>query len=60
LRVKRLFKPKGLIPQLTYGAFWDASSDGKEFIFPVSTSAKGTAPTARFTVIFNWPSLLKK
>jgi dipeptidyl aminopeptidase/acylaminoacyl peptidase len=57
---KPLFKPKGLVPQ-PYDYFnWDASSDGKKFIFAVSTSGNAAAPPPRFTVVLNWTSLLKK
>ena len=55
---KPLFKPKGFGTQ-DVAANWDASSDGKKFIFPLSQSATATAPT-KFTVVLNWPSLLKK
>jgi eukaryotic-like serine/threonine-protein kinase len=58
-----LFKPKGLVPQPDYGVFWDASADGKKFIFAVSQSpdaAAAPAPPARFTVVLNWTSLLRK
>ena len=58
---KPLFKPKGLVAQ---GADdysnWDASSDGKKFIFAVSPSESGAAPPIKFTVVLNWPSLLKR
>lgn len=57
---KPLFKPKGLAPQNTDYYSWDASSDGKKFIFAVSPSASGAAPPPKFTVVLNWPSLLKK
>jgi hypothetical protein len=57
---KSLFKPKG--PTLHPGEsfYWDASSDGKKFIFPVLSSAGGVARPPRFTMVLNWPSLLKK
>jgi len=55
-----LFTPKGLAPPTSIFFFWDASSDGKKFIFPISTSANGPPPPPRFTVVLNWPSLLKK
>jgi len=57
---KPLFKPQGLAPQPSYFFDWDASSDGKKFIFAVLQSASGAAPPARFTVVLNWPALLKK
>jgi eukaryotic-like serine/threonine-protein kinase len=57
---KPLFKPKGIAPQSNGTFYWDASSDGKKFIFPVLPSASGAAPPSRFTVVLNWPSLLKK
>jgi len=57
---KALFKPEGLAPQPAEYVYWDASSDGKKFIFAVSPSANAAAPPARFTVVLNWPSLLKK
>jgi Tol biopolymer transport system component len=56
-----LFKPKGFGQLRAQGFFyWDASPDGKKFIFPVSLSGNGAAPPTRFTVVLNWPSLLKK
>ena len=54
---KLLFKPKGLVPQPSEYVIWDASSDGKKFIFGVSTSGNAPAPPPRFTVVLNWPSL---
>ena len=57
---KPLFKPKGLAPQQSAYVDWDASSDGRKFIFAVPTSVSGTVPPPRFTVVLNWPSLLKK
>jgi len=57
---KPLFKPKGYSPLHTDYVDWDASSDGKKFIFPVSSSASEAAPATRFTVVLNWPSLMKK
>ncbi len=57
---KPLFKPKGVAPQNAAYFFWDASADGKKFIFPVSLSANAAAPAPPFTVVLNWPSLLKK
>jgi eukaryotic-like serine/threonine-protein kinase len=60
---KPLFKPKGLIPQPPTNDYWDASADGKEFVFAISqstNSAGATAPPAKFTVVLNWTSLLKK
>ena len=56
---KPLFKPKGLAPQPSQYFNWDASSDGKKFIFAVPQSANAGSPT-KFTVVLNWPSLLKK
>jgi eukaryotic-like serine/threonine-protein kinase len=56
---KPLFKPKALVPQPTEYFFWDASSDGQKFVFPASASASEATPP-RFTVVLNWPSLLKK
>jgi len=58
---KPLFKPKGF-RTISGGiaADWDVSSDGNKFIFAVPPSAGGTAPPTRFTVVLNWPSLLKK
>jgi hypothetical protein len=40
-------------------AYWDVSSDGEKFIFPLSQSATEAAPT-KFTFVLNWTSLLKK
>jgi eukaryotic-like serine/threonine-protein kinase len=57
---KPLFKPKGIVPQAEQAAYWDASSDGKKFVFSASPSASVAAPPPRFTVVLNWPSLLKK
>jgi eukaryotic-like serine/threonine-protein kinase len=57
---KPLFKPKGLLAQSAAYFYWDASPDGKKFIFPVSSSASGVAQPIHFTVVLNWPSLLKK
>jgi eukaryotic-like serine/threonine-protein kinase len=58
---KPLFTPKGLVPQSTAYFYWDASSDGKKFIFPVlSAFASAAAPPTKFTVVLNWTSLLKK
>ena len=53
-----LFKPKGLVSQPP--DYFDASSDGKKFIFAVSPSESVAAPPAKFTVVLNWTSLLKK
>jgi Tol biopolymer transport system component len=59
---KPLFKPKGFSLTTTGVtiANWDASSDGKKFIFPVTQSANTPGPATKFTVVLNWPSLLKK
>jgi Tol biopolymer transport system component len=57
---KALFKPKGLAPQTAEYFYWDASSDGKKFVFAVSPSASGVVPPARFTVVLNWQAALKK
>ena len=60
---KPLFKPKGAVWQPGQPANyveWDASSDGKKFIFAVPQSSNAPAPPPRFTVVLNWPSLLKK
>ena len=56
---KPLFKPKGLLAQSAAYFYWDASSDGKKFIFPVLSSTSGASPLTRFTVVLNWTSLLK-
>ena len=56
---KPMFKPKGFSPQ-AISAYWDVTSDGKKFIFPVSRSANAPHRLIRFTVVLNWPSLLKK
>jgi len=56
---KPIFKPKGFSPQ-AISAYWDVTSDGKKFIFPVSQSANAPHQLIRFTVVLNWPSLLKK
>jgi hypothetical protein len=57
---KPLFKPKGLAPHPNGLFYWDASSDGQKFIFPVLQSANASAPPTRFTVVLNWPSLLNR
>ena len=57
---KPLFKAKGFRTYLDNAALWDASSDGKKFIFPISQFASGIASPTRFTVVLNWPSLMKK
>jgi eukaryotic-like serine/threonine-protein kinase len=59
---KPLFKPKGfsLTTTTVTVANWDASSDGKKFIFPVAQSANTPGPPTKFTVVLNWTSLLKK
>ncbi|HXX71374.1 MAG TPA: protein kinase [Candidatus Acidoferrum sp.] len=57
---KPLFKPKGLGPEPADIFFWDASSDGSKFVFSASSSTSASAPLPRFTVVLNWPSLLKK
>jgi len=60
---KPLFKMKGFAvatDAVAAWAFWDVSSDGKKFIFPMATSANAAPQTTRFTVVLNWPSLLKK
>ena len=57
---KPLFKLKAFRTYADTAAYWDASSDGNKFIFAVSPSESGAAPPPRFTVVLNWPSLLKK
>jgi len=57
---KALFKPKGLTSQRGPLVYWDASSDGKKFIFAIPQSENTAPPTAKFTVVLNWTSLLKK
>ena len=57
---KALFKPKGLTSQMGPFVYWDASSDGKKFIFAIPQSENTAPPTAKFTVVLNWTSLLKK
>ncbi len=50
---KVLFKvPPGVV-------FWDVSPDGKRFLM-VAPSAEGPSMLPKFTVVLNWPSLLKK
>jgi eukaryotic-like serine/threonine-protein kinase len=56
---KPLFKPKGFTP-LPNVTNWDASSEGKKFIFVLSQSANAPVSPFRFTVVLNWTSLLKK
>ena len=36
---------------------WDVNADGKRFLFPAPTAQSAQTP---FTVVLNWPSLLKK
>ena len=57
---KPLFKPNLPGSRLSTSAHWDASSDGRKFIFAAATAPSAAAPLARFTVVLNWPSLLKK
>ena len=38
-------------------AGWDVSADGKKFLFPI---AGAETTQSSFTVLLNWPSLLKK
>jgi Tol biopolymer transport system component len=57
---KPLFKPKGLVQDSASYVNWDASSDGKKFIFPVAQSANAPASPTKFIVVLNWTSLLKQ
>jgi Tol biopolymer transport system component len=59
---KPLFKPKGfsLTTSNVTVANWDATSDGKKFIFPVLQSANAPGSPTKFTVVLNWTSLLNK
>jgi len=57
---KPLFKPQGLGPEPANIFFWDASSDGRKFVFSASPSTSASAPPPRFTVVLNWTSLLRK
>lgn len=57
---KPLFKPIGIAPQAKGSVDWDATIDGKKFIFHVPASATAAAPSAKFTVVLNWPTLLKQ
>jgi len=42
------------------GVVWrDVSSDGKRFLMAAPSATTASAPL-RFTVVLNWPSLLKK
>jgi eukaryotic-like serine/threonine-protein kinase len=51
---KTLFKvPAGVL-------FWDVTSDGKRFLMATPSATSEAAPLKRFTVVLNWPSLLKK
>ena len=36
---------------------WDVAADGKRFLFPIPSGDTAQNP---FTVILNWPSLLKR
>lgn len=53
-------KPERLAPQANSYFYRDASSDGKKFIFSTAPTANAAAQPTRFTVVLNWPSLLKK
>ena len=57
---KPLFKPKGLVQETASYVNWDVNSDGRKFIFPVAQAASAPASAAKFTVVLNWTSLLKK
>ncbi len=57
---KPLFKPTGIAPHDQASVDWDATTDGRKFIFHVPASATPAAPPTKFTVVLNWPSLLKK
>ena len=60
LTPKPLFKPRGWVPQISDYAFWDASPDGQKFLFPVVPSSGASSEPKPFTVVLNWPELLKK
>jgi Tol biopolymer transport system component len=50
---KVLFKvPQGVL-------FWDVSADGKRFLMAAPSAASANTES-KFTVVLNWPSLLKK
>jgi len=49
--------PKALFKVPTGVLFWDVSSDGKRFLMTVPSAAIVQPP---FTVVLNWPSLLRK
>jgi eukaryotic-like serine/threonine-protein kinase len=51
--------PKALFEVPSEVLFYDVSSDGKRFLM-AAPSAESTAAQPPFTVILNWPSLLKK
>jgi hypothetical protein len=57
---KPLFNPKGIAPRAQGFVDWDATNDGKKFIFHVPVSGTAAAPPTKFTVVLNWPSLMKK
>jgi len=54
---KLLFQaPPAILPAIGLRR-WDVTRDGKRFLFITNTAANQQAP---FTVVLNWPSLLKK
>ena len=57
---KPLFKPKGIAPYAQGSVDWDATTDGKKFIFHVPASATAAVPPTKFTVELNWQALLRK
>jgi Tol biopolymer transport system component len=52
---KVLFQAPQVLPSIV--TFWDLAADGKRFLFPAPIAQSEPAP---FTVVLNWPSLLKK
>jgi hypothetical protein len=51
--------PPDLSEQAMLYAFrtWDVTADGSRFLIPVPVAESSSAP---FTVIINWPALLKR
>ena len=44
-------------PQASNGVIWDATSDGKRFLFAAQLEQNAPAP---FTMVLNWQTGLKK
>jgi len=55
--IPKILMQAPLITVLKISPTWDVSPDGKRFFFPTPATESAQAP---FTVVLNWPSLLKK